>query len=128
MTQGKKDDPTVPEETRRGRARWERSAGESFAKRPPWKTDFTTVSGAPVTPLFEWYTVDGSFMGSEQPSPRASGSLFTGHLPFRNFADGVSYTWRARAFDSRKWRRSTVAGVASPTRFTRDDQSVSRTR
>jgi methylmalonyl-CoA mutase N-terminal domain/subunit len=51
MAREKMQDPTVPEETHRRRARWERSVEESFANKAPWKTDFTTVSGAPVTPL-----------------------------------------------------------------------------
>jgi methylmalonyl-CoA mutase N-terminal domain/subunit len=51
MPEEKTHDPTVPEETRRGREKWERAAAESFARKAPWKSDFTTVSGAPVTPL-----------------------------------------------------------------------------
>jgi methylmalonyl-CoA mutase N-terminal domain/subunit len=47
----RKTDPTVPEEIRTGRERWERVARESFAAKRPWKSDFTTVSGAPVDPL-----------------------------------------------------------------------------
>ncbi len=44
-------DPTVPPEIERGRERWEKSARESFARTPPRKSDFTTVSGAEVNPL-----------------------------------------------------------------------------
>jgi len=44
-------DPTVPEATRQGRKRWEKAAGDSSAGRRLWKSDFTTVSGAPVDPL-----------------------------------------------------------------------------
>ena len=50
-TDEKEVDPTVPERTREGRRRWEESAREAFVRRPPWKRDFTTVSGAPVEPL-----------------------------------------------------------------------------
>jgi methylmalonyl-CoA mutase, N-terminal domain len=44
-------DPTVPEAVRQGRKRWEKAAREASSGRKPWKTDFTTVSGAPVDPL-----------------------------------------------------------------------------
>ena len=44
-------DPTVPLETRRGRERWEKKAGEVFERKSARKTDFTTVSGAQVDPL-----------------------------------------------------------------------------
>jgi methylmalonyl-CoA mutase N-terminal domain/subunit len=44
-------DPTVPLETRRGRERWEKKAGETFERQSARKADFTTVSGAPVNPL-----------------------------------------------------------------------------
>ena len=51
MAKDEGKDPTVPEETRRGRARWERTARASFERKALWKSDFTTVSGAPVNPL-----------------------------------------------------------------------------
>ena len=51
MATDRKQDPTVPAETRQGRERWEKTAAESFRGKPPWKSDFTTVSGAPVDPL-----------------------------------------------------------------------------
>ena len=51
MSRDKHDDPTVPEATREGRRRWEEASRTSFAGKPPWKNDFTTVSGAPVEPL-----------------------------------------------------------------------------
>ena len=44
-------DPTVPLETRRGRERWEKKAGEDFERKSARKADFTTVSGAQVNPL-----------------------------------------------------------------------------
>ena len=44
-------DPTVPLETRRGRERWEKKAGEDFERKSVRKADFTTVSGAQVNPL-----------------------------------------------------------------------------
>ncbi|MEO8349418.1 MAG: methylmalonyl-CoA mutase family protein [Acidobacteriota bacterium] len=44
-------DPTVPAEIRDGRRRWEEAAKRSFERHPPWKCDFTTVSGAEVLPL-----------------------------------------------------------------------------
>src|SRR6266566_1931010 len=44
-------DPTVPEGVRKGRLRWEEAVRDAFARRPPWKRDFTTVSGAAVDPL-----------------------------------------------------------------------------
>jgi methylmalonyl-CoA mutase N-terminal domain/subunit len=44
-------DPTVAAETRQGRRRWEESSRKAFEKKAPWKTDFTTVSGAEVSPL-----------------------------------------------------------------------------
>ena len=51
MDDDRRPDPTVPKETQEGRRRWEAAAAESFEKRPRHKTDFTTVSGAPVDPL-----------------------------------------------------------------------------
>jgi methylmalonyl-CoA mutase, N-terminal domain len=44
-------DPTIPEDVRLGRARWEQSAGASFERKAPRSADFTTVSGAEVNPL-----------------------------------------------------------------------------
>ncbi len=51
MAVNRHEDPTVPGATRKGRERWEEAAAESFRKKPAWKTDFTTVSGAGVDPL-----------------------------------------------------------------------------
>jgi len=51
VSKEKNDDPTVPEATRAGRRRWREASQKAFASRPPRKTDFTTVSGAPVEPL-----------------------------------------------------------------------------
>jgi methylmalonyl-CoA mutase N-terminal domain/subunit len=51
MSENDRIDPTVPMQTREGRRRWEEAARERFAKTPAWKSDFTTVSGAPVEPL-----------------------------------------------------------------------------
>jgi methylmalonyl-CoA mutase N-terminal domain/subunit len=51
MSEEKNSDPTVPPGVREGRRRWERSVEEAFARKTPWKRDFTTVSGAPVDPL-----------------------------------------------------------------------------
>ena len=48
MSNPQDPDPTVPEATRRGRQRWAEAVQRAFAARPPWKRDFTTVSGAPV--------------------------------------------------------------------------------
>ncbi|MGH3088852.1 MAG: acyl-CoA mutase large subunit family protein, partial [Rubrobacteraceae bacterium] len=45
------EDPTVPEEARKGRERWERAAKASFDRTAPRKRGFTTVSGAPVNAL-----------------------------------------------------------------------------
>jgi methylmalonyl-CoA mutase N-terminal domain/subunit len=50
-TDEKEVDPTVPEGVRKGRLRWEEAVRDAFARRPPWKRDFTTVSGAAVDPL-----------------------------------------------------------------------------
>jgi methylmalonyl-CoA mutase, N-terminal domain len=44
-------DPLVPESVAAGRERWKKAADKAFAKTPPWKRDWTTVSGAPVEPL-----------------------------------------------------------------------------
>src|SRR6266571_4675492 len=44
-------DPTIPGTVRKGRFRWEEAVRDAFARRPPWKRDFTTVSGAAVDPL-----------------------------------------------------------------------------
>ena len=44
-------DPLVPEGVAEGRTRWKKTAEKAFAKTPPWKSDWTTVSGAPVEPL-----------------------------------------------------------------------------
>ena len=44
-------DPLVPEAVATGRARWKKASETSLAKSPPWKKDWTTVSGAPVEPL-----------------------------------------------------------------------------
>ncbi len=51
MAVKRQEDPTVPDATRQGRERWEKAAADSFRKKPAWKTDFTTVSGAEVDPL-----------------------------------------------------------------------------
>jgi len=51
MSDEKDFDPTIPAAVREGRRGWEKSVAESFAKKPHWKRDFTTVSGAPVDPL-----------------------------------------------------------------------------
>jgi methylmalonyl-CoA mutase N-terminal domain/subunit len=51
LSKDKQDDPTVAEVTRAGRRRWEEAIRKSFAAKRPWKNDFTTVSGAAVTPL-----------------------------------------------------------------------------
>jgi methylmalonyl-CoA mutase N-terminal domain/subunit len=51
MAERKEGDPTVPEETRKGRERWETATAESFRKKAPRTSDFTTVSGAEVNPL-----------------------------------------------------------------------------
>jgi methylmalonyl-CoA mutase N-terminal domain/subunit len=51
MSDNGKSDPTVPRETREGRERWAEKSAETFAKKPAWKPDFTTVSGADVEPL-----------------------------------------------------------------------------
>ncbi|HLN59576.1 MAG TPA: methylmalonyl-CoA mutase family protein, partial [Thermoanaerobaculia bacterium] len=59
MAERRGDDPTVPEETRKGRERWENAAGESFQKKPARKSDFTTVSGAKVNPLAATDTLAG---------------------------------------------------------------------
>ncbi|HEY3123999.1 MAG TPA: methylmalonyl-CoA mutase family protein [Thermoanaerobaculia bacterium] len=55
----RREDPTVPEETRKGRKRWEKTAAESFRKKPARKSDFTTVSGAKVNPLAAADTLAG---------------------------------------------------------------------
>jgi len=44
-------DPLVGEGVAEGRRRWEKRAKRSFEKAPPWKKDWTTVSGAEVGPL-----------------------------------------------------------------------------
>ncbi|HSP54207.1 MAG TPA: methylmalonyl-CoA mutase family protein [Dehalococcoidia bacterium] len=59
MAERREDDPTVPEETRKGRERWEKAAAESFQKKPARKSDFTTVSGAKVNPLAATDTLAG---------------------------------------------------------------------
>src|SRR6202162_311349 len=51
MAERQEQDPTGPEETRKGRQRWETAAAGSFRKKPPRTSDFTTVSGAEVNPL-----------------------------------------------------------------------------
>jgi methylmalonyl-CoA mutase N-terminal domain/subunit len=51
MAANREEDPTVPDATRQGRERWKETSAESFRKKPAWKTDFTTVSGAEVDPL-----------------------------------------------------------------------------
>jgi len=51
MNENGKSDPTVPRETREGRRRWTEKSTETFEKKPAWKSDFTTVSGADVEPL-----------------------------------------------------------------------------
>jgi len=51
MAGPEREDPTVPESTRHGRARWEKAARASFERKAPWKSDFTTLSAAPVEPL-----------------------------------------------------------------------------
>ena len=59
MAERREDDPTVPEETRKGRERWEKAAAESFQKKPARRSDFTTVSGAKVNPLAATDTLAG---------------------------------------------------------------------
>ncbi len=59
MAQRREGDPTVPEETRKGRERWEKTAAESFQRKPARKSDFTTVSGAKVNPLAAVDTLAG---------------------------------------------------------------------
>ncbi len=44
-------DPLVPPAIAAGRARSDEDARKALAKSPAWKTDWTTVSGAPVVPL-----------------------------------------------------------------------------
>src|SRR5262252_6298389 len=44
-------DPLVPESVASGRKPWNEGSEKAFAKAPPWKRDWTTVSGAPVEPL-----------------------------------------------------------------------------
>src|SRR5262252_7896207 len=44
-------DPLVPEGVASGRKPWNEGSEKAFAKAPPWKRDWTTVSGAPVEPL-----------------------------------------------------------------------------
>ena len=44
-------DPLVPPSVAAGRKRWAEKATKTFEKSPPWKKDWTTVSGAPVEPL-----------------------------------------------------------------------------
>ena len=43
--------PLVPGSVAAGREKWERSAKNAFAKKAPWKTDFTTVSSQEVPAL-----------------------------------------------------------------------------
>src|SRR5262249_4076181 len=47
----KRDDPTIPAATREGRRRWDEASRKAFSGKTAWKSDFTTVSGAPVEPL-----------------------------------------------------------------------------
>src|ERR1700693_5697962 len=51
MAERKEQDPTVPEETRKGRQRWEAAAAGGFRKKRPRTPGFTTASGAEVNPL-----------------------------------------------------------------------------
>ena len=51
MANDKGHDPTVPAGVRAGRERWEKTASETYRKKPAWRSDFTTVSGAEVNPL-----------------------------------------------------------------------------
>jgi methylmalonyl-CoA mutase N-terminal domain/subunit len=51
MSDEERADPTVPPGIHEGRRRWEKAVEKTFASRPPWKRDFTTVSGAEVDPL-----------------------------------------------------------------------------
>ena len=59
MANDKRHDPTVPAGIRAGRERWEKTASETFRKKPAWKSDFTTVSGAKVNPLAGPDTIAG---------------------------------------------------------------------
>ena len=52
-------DPLVPAGVAEGRKRWRESSERDFAKVPPWKKDWTTVSGAPVEPLAGPDTIAG---------------------------------------------------------------------
>ena len=44
-------DPLVPEGVAAGRRRWKQTSEKAFEKVPAWKSDWTTVSSAPVEPL-----------------------------------------------------------------------------
>ena len=71
---------------------------------PALRVRVTDPEGASVRPEIEWDTLGGTKIGSAQPLPgQASGSLFAATVPAGAFANGSSYSWKARGFDSTTW-------------------------
>ncbi len=65
----------------------------------PWDPE-----GAAVSAQFEWWvTGGGAPIGSATVGPGASGSWLSTVVPAGAFANGGTYSWRARAFDGGRW-------------------------
>jgi RHS repeat-associated protein len=73
-------------------------------KTPTLRVRVTDPEGATVRPEIEWDTLGGAKIGSAQPLPgNYSGALFAAAVPAGAFAEGGSYSWKARGFDSTVW-------------------------
>jgi RHS repeat-associated protein len=60
--------------------------------------------GALVRPEFAWSTIDGTPVGSVQPTPgQTSGQMQGTTVPAGAFTNGGSYSWKVRGFDGTTW-------------------------
>jgi methylmalonyl-CoA mutase N-terminal domain/subunit len=59
MAREKLESTIASEPVNEGRRRWQETAAQAFARKEPWKTAFTTVSGAEVNPLAGPDTLEG---------------------------------------------------------------------
>jgi hypothetical protein len=87
---------------------------------PALQVRVTDPESASVRAEIEWSAVGGSRIGSAQTTGNASGSLLTANVPAGAFADGSSYSWRARGNDSITW-----GPWRSPCEFTVDTTAPS---
>src|SRR6058998_4427206 len=93
MTEEKRDDPTVPPGVREGRGRSKEAVNRTFSRHPPWKRDFTTVSGAEVDPLAAPDSIPGFDFERDL--------TFPGQFPFTRGVQPTMYRgklWTMRQF------------------------------